>query len=81
MAAISWRALAGDVVTKRFWSASKSSRPLVLTTSSPSNTTPSGTWETAAAAMSRNPSVRLLRCRDQIRAVPPVRITTARLVE
>jgi hypothetical protein len=35
MAAISWRALAGDVVTRRFWSASKSSRPLVLTTSSP----------------------------------------------
>ena len=35
MAAISWRALAGDVVTRRFCSASKSSRPLVLTTSSP----------------------------------------------
>jgi hypothetical protein len=35
MAAISWRALSGDVVTRRFCSASKSSRPLVLTTSSP----------------------------------------------
>jgi hypothetical protein len=35
MAAISWRALAGDVVTRRFCSASKSSRPLALTTSSP----------------------------------------------
>jgi hypothetical protein len=36
MAAISWRALAGDAVTRRrFCSASKSSRPLVLTTSSP----------------------------------------------
>jgi len=35
MAAISWRALVGDVVTRRFCSASKSSRPLMLTTSSP----------------------------------------------
>jgi hypothetical protein len=42
MAAISWRALAGDVVTRRFCSASKSSRPLVLTTSSPSNMTAVG---------------------------------------
>ena len=55
MAAISWRALAGDVVTSRFCSASKSSRPLVLTSSSPSNTAPSGSWEAAAAAMSRKP--------------------------
>jgi hypothetical protein len=38
-----------------------------------------GNWETAGDVA--EPSVSSLRCRDQIRAVPLVRITTARLVD